>query len=96
MWTGISYALKGHPPEVPRRLAITNTWNHYDFWSVSAVRLCPHCPCSTASPSPVQAQTKHRELAAALCTVCAGYVLPENYCRGSEPEVSWLCSAWGS
>ena len=37
VWTGISYALRGHPPEVPRRLALPNTWSHYGFWSTSAV-----------------------------------------------------------
>ena len=39
VWTGISYALKGHPPGIVRRLALPNTWDYYSFWSTSAVRL---------------------------------------------------------
>ena len=39
MWTGISYALKGHPPGVVRRLALPNTWDYYGFWSTAAVGL---------------------------------------------------------
>lgn len=44
MWTGISYALKGHPPGVVRRLALPNTWDYYGFWSTAAVGLLAQSP----------------------------------------------------
>ena len=45
VWTGISYALKGHPPGIVRRLALPNTWDYYSFWSTPAVRLASPNGC---------------------------------------------------
>lgn len=37
-WSCLSYALRGAPEGVPRRLALPNTWDVKSTWKVAAVR----------------------------------------------------------
>ena len=38
-WSALSYALKGTPPGIPRRVLIPNTWDVSSNWSVVEVQL---------------------------------------------------------
>ena len=37
-WSGLSYALRGAPPGIPRRVLIPNTWDATSNWYVVKVR----------------------------------------------------------
>lgn len=39
VWSALSFAVKGTPTGVPRRLALPNTWNVKDTWTVAKVSL---------------------------------------------------------
>ena len=39
VWTGLSYAVRGVPQGVPRRMRIPNTWEVKGTWTVAGVSL---------------------------------------------------------
>ena len=52
VWSALSYALRGAPPGVPRRVDVPNTWQDTGPWSVARVRepiICALMPTPTCA-----------------------------------------------